>query len=378
MATVNSVETLFASKGTLKGARAVYVYFISTSRNEWVDWNGNTDKVQRIWRSPFPSVEAAQRAAETGRTPGSTFYIRQSVALCLEFDLGLTLIYQSDLQPLRSINKVLDDCNASRKVFSKLLLAARDSTSRFLYHHSYAANEIPSLNDFKQGDMLYSRVASGSGNKRNGLAWTLTPESIIPDTVIKLAGQIQSLLTKPVESISAQAKNASTPESETRIPAEVPAVIEHGIHLEEPSEPSAIAEPPKELSENTTREQLTRARVGQGVFRERLEAIEPSCRLTGLVIGTHLRASHIKPWRDSSDIERLDGNNGLLLSPHVDYLFDQGFITFLDDGAVLVSPSLDSKVLAAWHIDLYKHIRPLNAYQRSYMAYHRSFIFKAS
>lgn len=397
MATTNSVETLFVSKGTLKGARAVYVYFISTSRNEWVDWNGNTDTVQRIWRSPFPSVEAAQRAAESGRTPGSTFYIRQSVALCLEFDLGLTLIYQSDLHPLRPLNKALDACVASQKAFPELLLAVRNPTSRYLYQQAYVTKEAPSLTDFKLGEMLYQRRASGSGNKRNGLAWTLAPEPIIPDTVVRLVGQIQSLLVEPVEPVTAEAKVTSTSESETEASGEVPAVREHGNNPQEeqsgtvegeaqnstevevplPSAPPAVVEPPREPTEKTTREQLTLARVGQGVFRERLEAIEPGCRLTGLAIKTHLRASHIKPWRDSSDAERLDGNNGLLLSPHVDHLFDQGFITFLDDGTVLVSPSLERDVLAAWHIDLYRHIRPLNATQCSYMGYHRSSIFKA-
>jgi hypothetical protein len=42
----------------------------------------------------------------------------------------------------------------------------------------------------------------------------------------------------------------------------------------------------------------------------------------------HLKASHIKPWRDATDAERLDGSNGLLLSPHIDHLFDEGYITF--------------------------------------------------
>jgi predicted restriction endonuclease len=52
----------------------------------------------------------------------------------------------------------------------------------------------------------------------------------------------------------------------------------------------------------------------------------------------HLRASHCKPWRDSSNEERLDGENGLLLRPNADHLFDRGFIGFEDNGDVLVSP----------------------------------------
>jgi hypothetical protein len=52
----------------------------------------------------------------------------------------------------------------------------------------------------------------------------------------------------------------------------------------------------------------------------------------------HLRASHCKPWRDSTNEERLDGENGLLLTPSIDHLFDRGFISFRSDGRLLVSP----------------------------------------
>jgi predicted restriction endonuclease len=86
----------------------------------------------------------------------------------------------------------------------------------------------------------------------------------------------------------------------------------------------------------TERQQLVKARRGQGVYRKNLEALESGCRVTGLTERRHLRASHIKPWRLCTDFEKLDGNNGLLLSPHLDHLFDQGFIPFEDEGALLI------------------------------------------
>ena len=52
----------------------------------------------------------------------------------------------------------------------------------------------------------------------------------------------------------------------------------------------------------------------------------------------HLRASHCKPWRDASNEERLDGDNGLLLTPTIDHLFDRGFISFESNGRLLISP----------------------------------------
>lgn len=95
----------------------------------------------------------------------------------------------------------------------------------------------------------------------------------------------------------------------------------------------------------TEREALIQARVGQGLFRNRLlKRHGNACAVTGCKIKEILRASHIKPWRESDNTERLDVDNGLLLIPTVDALFDQGFITFhRKTGKVIVSPTLDEE-----------------------------------
>lgn len=125
----------------------------------------------------------------------------------------------------------------------------------------------------------------------------------------------------------------------------------------------------------TERAQLVRARVGQGLFRERVARIERSCRVTGVSDLRHLRASHIKPWRFSTNQERLDGANGLLLAPHVDHLFDRGFISFADDGRLLVSPQLDPVVLQSWGIDTDRKAGGFTAAQKHYLAHHRATAF---
>ena len=124
------------------------------------------------------------------------------------------------------------------------------------------------------------------------------------------------------------------------------------------------------------KEQLIKARRGQGLFRDRLESIEKKDRVTGLDIKSHLRASHIKPWRDSSNEERLDGNNGLLLSPHVDHLFDKGFISFSEEGQILISPLLDQKIFSLWNIDPKTNVGKFNIQQSKYLAYHQKNVFK--
>ncbi len=125
----------------------------------------------------------------------------------------------------------------------------------------------------------------------------------------------------------------------------------------------------------TEKAQLIKARRGQGRFRQRVADIETECRLTGVTSLEHLRASHIKPWAVSSDAEKLDGHNGLLLAPHVDHLFDGGYISFADDGELLVSPVLKPSVLSAWAIDRKRNAGAFSAEQRGYLEYHRVYRF---
>jgi len=88
----------------------------------------------------------------------------------------------------------------------------------------------------------------------------------------------------------------------------------------------------------TDRIDIIRARRGQGLFKQRVMQIEQRCRITGVTNPVHLIASHCKPWRDSDKAERLNGENGLLLTPSIDHLFDRGFIGFEDSGKLIVSP----------------------------------------
>ncbi|MGX1322567.1 hypothetical protein AB7M17_006020 [Bradyrhizobium sp. USDA 377] len=91
----------------------------------------------------------------------------------------------------------------------------------------------------------------------------------------------------------------------------------------------------------TTRKALIDARLGMGDFRDALvRRWNGQCAVTGCAITEILRASHIKPWADSSNKERLDPTNGFLLAAHIDALFDRGLISFADTGTMLLSPRL--------------------------------------
>jgi hypothetical protein len=121
---------------------------------------------------------------------------------------------------------------------------------------------------------------------------------------------------------------------------------------------------------------LIMARRGQGIFRDKLLRVEPRCRVTGITDPVHLRASHIKPWNVSSNSERLSENNGLMLAPHVNHLFDQGYISFADAGNLLISPKCALNVLAAWGISSTLNVGPFRDTQRAFLVYHREHCLK--
>lgn len=102
----------------------------------------------------------------------------------------------------------------------------------------------------------------------------------------------------------------------------------------------------------TQKEQLIQARIGQGEFRNALLDLWRSrCCVTGCKILPVLRASHIKPWRVSSNSERLNPFNGLLLVANVDALFDRFLISFSDKGEMLIGPGIDRVDLIALGCD---------------------------
>ncbi|MBL4927940.1 HNH endonuclease [Fuscibacter oryzae] len=150
-----------------------------------------------------------------------------------------------------------------------------------------------------------------------------------------------------------------------------------GRRLDEMSEDSQSREIQNRTDIGATEKyQLVLSRLGQGRYRSNLERFENRCRITGITDRRFLTASHIKPWSRSTDSEKLDGNNGLLLSPHIDRLFDRGYISFENDGAPILSSVLPSDVSSAWRLSEGIEKKLLNEQQSSYMDYHRENIFR--
>lgn len=129
----------------------------------------------------------------------------------------------------------------------------------------------------------------------------------------------------------------------------------------------------------TERTALVQARRGQGEFRRRVGLIERACRVTRVTNPTHLIASHCKPWRHADHEERLDGENGLLLTPSVDHLFDRGFISFSDRGSLIVSPVADLESLRRMGIPVAgTNVGEFSECQRRFLEFHRGEILLES
>jgi len=125
----------------------------------------------------------------------------------------------------------------------------------------------------------------------------------------------------------------------------------------------------------TEKKMLILARIGQGRFRESVNRVEKHCRLTGVSDLNFLIASHIKPWKDCNNQERLNGENGLMLAPHVDKLFDRGWISFKDDGDLLVVETAKD-VVSDWGLSGITNVGVFTKQQQIFLHYHRAHVYR--
>lgn len=173
--------------------------------------------------------------------------------------------------------------------------------------------------------------------------------------------------------------------SKTRAPHGFPLSIATGVNEEmapqltrtEEAELAAIDS--ESLSENE-RIALGKRRLTQSKFREKVVRFWGVCAVTGVNEPSYLIASHIKPWQLSTDREKLDGENGLLLAPTLDKLFDMGHISFDESGLLISSQSLSksrdfNRLGLLPNMCLSQRMPPRMA---CYMKYHRENIFLPS
>jgi hypothetical protein len=124
--------------------------------------------------------------------------------------------------------------------------------------------------------------------------------------------------------------------------------------------------------EQTERKGLVTSRVGQGYYRQQvINKWKGKCPLTGIDALPILISSHIVPWSESNDEERLDVENGILLSPNLDALSDRHLISFDDHGEILISSKVSEKNIENLKLLSLPHIE-INEGMLKYIRRHRN------
>lgn len=127
---------------------------------------------------------------------------------------------------------------------------------------------------------------------------------------------------------------------------------------------------------NTEKSQMVLSRLGQGKFRDDvLKQWDGACAVTGVSTLDVIRASHIKPWKNSDNKERLSIENGIPLIATLDALFDKGLITFQNDGSMLISKKLPKSEFGQLGVPAKLSRLPSKKMQLN-LLYHRSHVFK--
>lgn len=207
----------------------------------------------------------------------------------------------------------------------------------------------------------YAPIQSATGYGLQSVYLTSVP-ILMAATLVQLIGAEANSVRDVAVQVSATAIETPTPET----------TIDEWERREEEHILEAQTIP------ETDRRALVMARRGQGLFRQNVMRIERACRVTGVSRPEHLVASHTKPWRDCDNAERLDGENGFVLTPTIDHLFDKGFISFENNGRLIVSPRADSTSLRKMGIDpeTIINVGAFSAGQRKFLDYHKEYILR--
>ena len=120
----------------------------------------------------------------------------------------------------------------------------------------------------------------------------------------------------------------------------------------------------------TERTVLAQARIGQDLLKKALMKIERRCQLTDIAAPPVLRASHIRPWSDPNQSDRLNPHNALLLAAHVDACFDNHLISFGETGEIWISKELATKDQVRLGLSTKMYLRGHEKHQQ-FLAEHR-------
>jgi len=250
----------------------------------------------------------------------------------------------------------------SYRPFAKGVFCPRDTNQIILFVTRIKQESLEQYNDYISGEYLF-----WEGEKRHGHDTRITNSTATGDTIHLFYREIHH---SPFEyrGLITLIKSATIPGK----PMQFVFRLAHDLSAQDD-----ILMHQHELNNlsPTERQAVTKARVGQGTFRQRLLEMWEGCAVTDVKLPNVLRASHIKPWRFSSNSERLNPYNGFLLLPQYDQLFDKGLISFDEGGGIIRSAALEMIEPAKLGIDPNDRLRSLSNRHRGFLQYHREEVF---
>ena len=130
-----------------------------------------------------------------------------------------------------------------------------------------------------------------------------------------------------------------------------------------------------DMKEGTTQ---VKVRLRQSEYRRGLmEYWGGKCAVTGCGLTDILIASHAKPWRKcETNSDSISKYNGFLLTPNMDRLFDGGYISFDDEGKILISSLIPEKEIESIGLRKDMRLRKIEEGHLKYLAYHREDVFR--
>jgi putative restriction endonuclease len=252
----------------------------------------------------------------------------------------------------------------SYRAFAKGVFCPRDSKQIVLFVTRIKQESLEQYNDYISGDYLF-----WEGEKRHGHDDRITKSHINGDTI--------HLFYREIHHSAFEYRGIITLVSMATVPGRPSKFVFHLAHDLSAQDDILTHESELVTLADTERQAVTKARIGQGTFRQNLLEMWEGCAVTDVRLPNVLRASHIKPWRFSSNSERLNPYNGLLLLPQYDELFDKGLISFNETGEILRSRALDAVEPTKLGINVNDRLRSISKKHQAFLEYHRNEVFVA-
>jgi hypothetical protein len=223
-------------------------------------------------------------------------------------------------------------------------------------------DSLEQYNDYISGEYLFWEGERGHGNDRRIADSTKSGEEI-------------HLFYREIHHSSFEYKGLVTVAGVGFVPDRPTKFVFHLDHDQSAQDDIATHQSEIRNLPETERQSVIKARIGQGVFRQQLLEMWEGCAVTSVRLPNVLRASHIKPWRFSTNAERINPYNGLLLLPQYDQLFDKGLISFNETGGIIKSPALEGIEPAKLGIAVNDQLRSFSSLHQEFLDYHRREVF---